>query len=110
MEFRAGEHSHHIVHIAATKGSADDEFDFIIGGLGAGIGENVAHFTPVILRNFVFEYSTIFSYCMPLFYRAIFIFARGLLRKVCQMAGFFDSLCDEPMAHRFLFAHGGKQI
>jgi hypothetical protein len=24
-------------------------------------------FTPVILRNFVFEYSAIFSYFMPLF-------------------------------------------
>ena len=42
MEFRAGEHnhSHHIVHIAETKGSTDDEFDFIIGGLGAGVGES----------------------------------------------------------------------
>ena len=29
---------------------------------------NVDRFTPVILRNFVFEYSAIFSYFMSLFY------------------------------------------
>ena len=28
---------------------------------------NLARFAPVILRNFVFEYSAIFSYFMPLF-------------------------------------------
>ena len=32
---------------------------------------NVARFTPVILRNFVSEYSAIFSYFIPLFYRTI---------------------------------------
>lgn len=41
VELGAGEHdhSHHIVQIAETEGSTDDEFDLIIGGLGAGIGE-----------------------------------------------------------------------
>lgn len=41
MEFRAGEHDHsdHIVHIAEAKGSRDDEFDLIVDGLGAGVGE-----------------------------------------------------------------------
>lgn len=36
---------------------------------------NVARFTPVIRRNFVFEYSAIFSYFMHLFYRT-FIFSQ----------------------------------
>lgn len=38
---RAGEHDHRyrIVHIAETKDSADDKFDFTIGGLGACVGE-----------------------------------------------------------------------
>ena len=41
MKFRAGEHdhSHHIVHIAEAKGSADDEFDLVISRLGASIGQ-----------------------------------------------------------------------
>ena len=41
MELRAGEHDHsdHVVHIAETKGSTDDELDLIIGGLGACVGE-----------------------------------------------------------------------
>lgn len=41
MNIRAREHnhSHHIVHITETKGSTDDKFDFVVGGLGASIGE-----------------------------------------------------------------------
>ena len=41
VKFRAREHnhSHHIVRISETKGSTDDEFNFIVGGFGAGVGE-----------------------------------------------------------------------
>ena len=41
MELRAREHnhSHHVVHITETKGSTDDEFDFVVGGLGSSVGE-----------------------------------------------------------------------
>ena len=40
-EIRAREHnhSHHVVHIAEAKGSTDDEFDFVVGSLGACVGE-----------------------------------------------------------------------
>gem|GEM_PF-5078831 len=43
------------------------------------IFSNVACFTPVILRNFVFEYFFIFSYFMYLILSRYFIFARGLM-------------------------------
>lgn len=41
MELRAREHnhSHHVVHITETEGSTDDEFDFVVGGLGSSVGE-----------------------------------------------------------------------
>ena len=40
-EFRAREHnhSHHVVQISEAKGGADDEFDFVVGSLGACVGE-----------------------------------------------------------------------
>ena len=40
-EIRAREHnhSHHVVHIAETKGGMDDEFDFVVDSLGACVRE-----------------------------------------------------------------------
>ena len=40
-EFRAREHnhSHHVVHIAESEGGTDDEFDFVVGRLGACVRE-----------------------------------------------------------------------
>lgn len=44
------------------------EIVFSIGKDRLMISSNVARFTPVIHRNFVFEYSAIFSYFISLFY------------------------------------------
>ena len=41
MKCRAREHDHsgEVVEIAKTEGGTDDEFDFVVGGLGASTGE-----------------------------------------------------------------------
>ena len=36
---REHNHSHHVVHIAEAKGGTDDEFDFVVGSLGACVRE-----------------------------------------------------------------------
>ena len=39
MKIGAGEHNHSekIIHVAKAKSGTDDEFDFVVDGLGAGI-------------------------------------------------------------------------
>lgn len=39
MKIRAGEHNHSekVIHVAKAKSGTDDEFDFVVDGLGAGI-------------------------------------------------------------------------
>ena len=41
MKCGAGEHNHSekVIDVAETKGSTDDEFDFVVGGLGSSVGE-----------------------------------------------------------------------